>query len=251
MTEGAIYPSLAGRHVLITGGASGIGEAFVAAFASQKAKVTFLDIALDAGRNLQSRLSADTAFIECDLADIDALESSVAKARMLNGNIDVLINNAANDDRHNIEEVSPEYWDNRIAVNLRHQFFAARAVAADMRESGRGSIINLGSISWHVGLGGMSVYVTSKAAITGMTRALARELGGDRIRVNCIVPGAVRTERQVEHWLTPDAEKEIMDGQCLKKSIFPQHVASMGLFLASDDSLMCTGREYFVDAGWL
>ena len=152
MTEGAIYPSLSGRHVLITGGASGIGEAFVAAFASQKAKVTFLDIALDAGRNLQSRLSADTAFIECDLTDIDALESSVAKARMLNGNIDVLINNAANDDRHNIEEVSPEYWDNRIAVNLRHQFFAARAVAADMRESGRAvssiSVLSAGMWDW-------------------------------------------------------------------------------------------------------
>jgi len=165
------------------------------------------------------------------------------------GGIDVLVNNAGNDDRHTLEEITPAYWDERMAVNLRHMLFAAKAVAPGMKGRGGGAIINFGSISWHLGLKGLLLYETAKAGIEGMTRALARELGGDNIRVTAVVPGNVKTPRQMK-WYTPDGEAEIVAQQCLKARIAPHHVASLVLFLASDDGRMCTGHEYWIDAGW-
>ncbi len=249
----AAYPSLAGKHVLVTGGAMGIGEALVEAFALQRAQVMFIDIADEPAEALIERLSADgfhsPEFRKCDLRDIEAVRSTLADIQGETGGIDILINNAANDDRHTISEITPEHWDERIAVNLRHLFFAAQAVVPGMRRSGGGAIINLGSISWHLALADLVVYQTAKAGIEGLTRALARDLGPDNIRVNTIVPGNVQTPRQLQ-WYTPEGEAEIVAAQCLKDRIQPSDVAALALFLASDDARMCTGHEYFVDAGW-
>lgn len=249
------YPCLADRRVLITGGASGIGRAMVEAFAQQGARVALVDLDSGAARALAEELGPKCKYapaaLGCDLTDLEALRGSLASvAQELEGPVEVLVNNAANDDRHTIDEVTPEYWDQRIAVNLRHQFFCAQAVLPGMREAGKGSIINLGSVSWHLGLANMPLYVTSKAAISGMTRALARDEGVNGVRVNCLVPGAVVTERQLKLWTTPDTEARIVEDQCLKDRVMPEHVAAMALFLASDQSVMCTGHEYFVDAGW-
>jgi NAD(P)-dependent dehydrogenase (short-subunit alcohol dehydrogenase family) len=188
-------------------------------------------------------------FINADLRDIAALKRAVTQAIEALGGIDVLVNNAASDDRHGIAEVTPEYWDERIAVNLRHLFFAAQMAVPHMREAGGGVILNLGSISWHLGLENLVIYQTAKAGIEGMTRSLARELGGHNIRVNTIVPGNVETPRQAR-WYTPEGEAEIMTEQCLTERIQPADVAAMILFLASDDARMCTGHAYWVDAGW-
>ena len=248
----AVYPSLKGRLVVITGGGSGIGEGLTEAYARQGARVIFLDIAEAASRALEARLSGldpAPAFIPCDLTDLDRLKAVLAAVEAEHGPVDVLVNNAANDDRHEAVEVSPSYWDDRIAVNLRHQFFAAQAVAPAMRARGRGVILNLGSISWHLGLPQLSLYETSKAAIEGMTRALAREWGKEGVRVACIVPGNVKTERQMK-WYTPKGEAEIVAAQCLKLRIEPKDVAALALFLSSDDARAITGHEYFVDAGW-
>lgn len=252
-TARAVYPSLADKHVLITGGGAGIGEALVEAFARQGARVLFLDIVDAPSRDLVERLSAETAHVplyrHCDLRDIDAVRRTIAALEQESGGIDILINNAANDDRHSIEDITPEYWDERIAVNLRHLFFAAQAVLPGMRRAGGGAIINLGSISWHLALADLVLYQTAKAGIEGLTRALARDLGPDNIRVNTIVPGNVQTPRQMQ-WYTPEGEDEIVSAQCLKARIQPDDVAALALFLASDDARMCTGHEYFVDAGW-
>lgn len=251
----ALYPSLEDKTVIITGGASGIGAALVESFVLQGAKVAFLDLNHQAGAMLADRLSelgkhAPAAF-QCDLTDLDALQACLDEAiDALGSAVDVLVNNAANDDRHEVGQITPEYWDNRMAVNLRHQFFCIQAVLPGMKAKGYGSVINLGSISWHLGLENMPLYITAKAGISGMTRALARDLGSDGIRVNCIVPGAVKTERQMQLWTTPESEREILDQQCLNERIEPHHVAAMALFLAAEDSAMCTGHEYFVDAGW-
>lgn len=248
----ALYPSLKDRLVVVTGGGSGIGAAFTEGFARQGARVVFLDVAEADSRALEaslSGLSPAPAFINCDLKDLDRLKATFEAIAAEHGPVDVLINNAANDDRHNLAEVTPEYWDDRIGVNLRHQFFCAQAVAPAMRERGRGVILNLGSISWHLGLPDLSLYETAKAAIEGMTRALARELGVDGVRVACIVPGNVKTPRQMK-WYTPEGEAEIVAAQCLKGRIEPGDVAALGLFLASDDARFITGHEYFVDAGW-
>jgi NAD(P)-dependent dehydrogenase (short-subunit alcohol dehydrogenase family) len=249
----AIYPSLAGKRVVITGGASGIGAAMVEAFARQGAKVFFLDIADAEGRALQSKLR-DSAhppvFHRCDLTDIRAVQASFAEIEASGGAINVLVNNAANDDRHEIDAVTADYWDQRIAVNLRHQFFCAQAVSAGMRAAGGGVILNLGSISWHLALASLSIYMTAKAGIEGLTKGLARDLGRYDIRVNCIVPGAVRTPRQMQLWQSPESEAKVVAAQCLQQRIDPAHVAAMALFLASDDAARCSGREYFVDAGW-
>lgn len=248
----AQYPSLKDRLVVVTGGGSGIGAAFTEGFARQGARVVFLDVAEADSRALEaslSGLSPAPAFINCDLKDLDRLKSTFEAIAAEHGPVDVLINNAANDDRHSLAEVTPEYWDDRIGVNLRHQFFCAQAVAPAMRERGRGVILNLGSISWHLGLPDLSLYETAKAAIEGMTRALARELGVDGVRVACIVPGNVKTPRQMK-WYTPEGEAEIVAAQCLKGRIEPGDVAALGLFLASDDARFITGHEYFVDAGW-
>ena len=243
----AIYPSLAGKRVFISGGASGIGEGFVEAFAAQGAKVAFCDIAVQAGEAVAARTGAH--FFACDLADTAALAAMMAQVEQALGGIDVVINNAANDDRHSVADVTPAYWDERMAVNLRHQFFVAQAAVPAMRRAGGGAIINLGSISWHLGLPDLVIYQTAKAAIEGMTRGLARELGRDRIRVTAIIPGNVKTPRQ-EQWYTPEGEAEIVAAQCLDGRLLPADVAALALFLASDDARLITGHEYWVDAGW-
>ena len=250
--SGAVYPSLKDRVVIVTGGGSGIGAGLTEGFARQGARVAFLDIAEDAGRATEGALSGlDPApvFYRCDLTDLDALKATIERIRSEIGPVDVLVNNAANDDRHAIADVTPDYWDNRMAVNLRHQFFATQGVIEDMRKRGRGSVINLGSISWHLAIPDLSLYETAKAAIEGMTRAMARELGPDGIRVNCIIPGNVNTPRQ-EKWYTPEGEAEIVAAQCVKVRIEPKDILAMALFLASDDARACTGHGYFVDAGW-
>lgn len=243
----AIYPSLAGKRVLVTGGGSGIGAGIVEGFVRQRADVTFFDIAEENSSALAQRLGC--RFERADLTDIHASQALIARLIGEGGAFDVLVNNAANDDRHDWAEVTPAYWDERIAVNLKHQFFCAQAVIPGMRERGGGAIVNLGSISWHLGMKDIPIYQTAKAAIEGLTRALARELGPDGIRVTCVVPGNVRTPRQLQ-WYTPEGEQEIVDAQCLKGRLVPEDVAALVLFLASDDARLVTGHEYFVDAGW-
>lgn len=244
----AIYPSLKDRHVVITGGATGIGEGLVTGFARQGARVTFCDIQDDEAKALSERLAGSAhkpAYHHCDLFDLAALAGFFAQI----GPVDVLVNNAGNDDRHTLDDLTPEYWDNRIAINLRHMLFAVKAVAPGMKAKGSGAIINFGSISWHLGLKSLVIYETAKAGIEGMTKALARELGEDGIRVTCVVPGNVKTPRQMK-WYTPEGEKEIVDAQCLKGRLVPADVAALVMFLASDDARLCTGHEYWIDAGW-
>jgi NAD(P)-dependent dehydrogenase (short-subunit alcohol dehydrogenase family) len=244
----AIYPSLADRHVAVTGGATGIGEGLVTAFARQGARVSFCDVQDAAGKALAEKLAGSKHkpdYRHCDLTDLDAVARYFADI----GPVDVLVNNAGNDDRHSLEDLTPAYWDDRIAVNLRHMLFAVKAVAPGMKARGGGAIINFGSISWHLGLKGLLLYETAKAGIEGMTKALARELGEDNIRVTCVVPGNVRTPRQLK-WYTPEGEKEIVDAQALKGRLAPEDVAALVLFLSSDDARLCTGHEYWIDAGW-
>lgn len=248
----AVYPSLKDKLIIVTGGGSGIGAAFTEAFVRQGAKVVFLDVMETESRALEASLadlSPAPTFMPCDLIDLGSLKACLAEIAATHGEADVLVNNAASDDRHTLEEVTPEYWDDRIGVNLRHLYFATQAVAPAMRARGQGVILNLGSISWHLGLPDLSLYETAKAGIEGMTRALARELGGDGVRVCCIVPGNVQTPRQAK-WYTPEGEAEIVAAQCLKGRIQPHDVAALGLFLASEDARFITGHEYFVDAGW-
>jgi NAD(P)-dependent dehydrogenase (short-subunit alcohol dehydrogenase family) len=239
----ARYASLAGRDVLITGGASGIGAEMVRGFAAQGAKVHFLDIDTASGVALAAETGA--AFRTCDLRDIAALRAAVAGI----GPVDVLINNAARDDRHDLATVEPGYWRECLALNLDHQFFATQAAAPGMAARGRGAVILMGSISWMRGRPGMVGYTTAKAAINGLTRTLARELGGQGIRVNCIVPGAISTERQDRLWRTPDADRQFLEQQALKFRLDGSHVARMALFLASDEAAGCTGANFLVDAG--
>ncbi|MGO4123276.1 SDR family NAD(P)-dependent oxidoreductase [Inquilinus sp. YAF38] len=255
MTDFAHYPSLQDRAVLITGGGSGIGAALVEHFVRQGSRVVFCDIDADSSRALAERLAGEglaaPAFLPCDLRDIDALRAMVRAAEAAVGPIRVLVNNAGHDQRHSIDEVTPDYWDDRLAVNLKHQFFAVQAVRPAMREAGGGSVINFGSISWRAGMGGMPAYTTAKAAIEGLTRSLARDLGAEGIRVNCVLPGAVRTERQVKLWYTPEYVERIMAAQCLKGFVEPDDIARMVAFLASDDARMCTSQMYVVDGGWI
>jgi NAD(P)-dependent dehydrogenase (short-subunit alcohol dehydrogenase family) len=249
----AIYPSLSGKTVVITGGGSGIGASMVEAFAQQGARVFFLDVAEDDSLALQESLRGSAhppVFHRCDLRSADAIQNTFNAIAEAAGPIEILVNNAGNDDRHEIEAVTPAYWDERIAVNLRHQFFCAQAVAAGMRKLGRGVILNLGSVSWHLALPNLAIYMTAKAGIEGLTRGLARDLGDAGIRVNCIIPGAIRTPRQMELWQSPESEAKVVASQCLRLRIEPEHVARMALFLASDDASRCSGRDYFVDAGW-
>jgi NAD(P)-dependent dehydrogenase (short-subunit alcohol dehydrogenase family) len=249
----AIYPSLRDRVVFITGGASGIGAEHVTQFAAQGAKVAFVDIADDAAHALIGRIEAAghsaPLYQRCDLKDIAALQTAIADVARRLGPITVLVNNAANDQRHRFEDMTVEYWDERLATNLRHQFFAIQAVAPMMRSAGGGSIINFGSVSWHSLQGGMPAYTTAKAAVEGLTRGMARDLGPDKIRVNTVIPGWIMTERQITLWLTPDAEKNLMQVQCLKEKLAPADVTRMVLWLASDDSRMCTAQLWVVDAG--
>ena len=248
MTQFATYPSLKNEAVIVTGGASGIGASIVEHFAGQGARVGFVDLDEQAGRALAAKTGA--AFIACDLCNIEALRAAIARFERDNGPTLALVNNAARDDRHAIEEVTPEYWDERMATNLRHQFFAAQAVLPAMRQRKRGSLINMGSISWMLALGGMPAYVTAKSAIQGLTRGLARDVGADGIRANCLVPGWIMTERQVKLWLTPESEADLMAKQCLKEKLYPPDVARMALWLAADDSRMVTAQSFVVDGGW-
>ena len=253
MTNFASYPSLVDRIVFITGGATGIGASLVEHFVAEGSKVGFVDINADAGVALAARLREarnPPLFIEADLTDIAALRRSIDQVRAHFGPITVLVNNAANDMRHSIDSVTPESWDAGIAVNLKHQFFAAQAVIADMKQSAGGSIINFGSISWMLKQGGMPVYTTAKSAIQGLTRSLARDLGPFNIRVNTVVPGWVMTERQIKLWLTDAGRADIARGQCIQKELLPEHIAKMVLFLAADDSAMITAQNFHVDGGW-
>jgi NAD(P)-dependent dehydrogenase (short-subunit alcohol dehydrogenase family) len=242
----ARYASLAGRGVLITGGASGIGAEMVRGFAAQGALVHFLDIDTAGGTALAAETGA--RFAHCDVRDIPALRAAVDAAEAV-APLAVLINNAGKDDRHDLFAVEPEYWRERLALNLDHQFFATQAAARHMVTRGAGSVIMLGSISWMRGRPGMAGYTTSKAAINGLTKTLARELGPSGIRVNCIVPGAIVTERQLALWTTPEANQQFLDLQALKFRLDASHVARMALFLASDESAGCTGTNFVVDAG--
>ena len=251
----AKYPSLRDRVVLITGGGSGIGASLVEHFAKQGSQVAFFDLAVEASEALVRELSQSVEhaplFLRCDVTDIPALQAAIADVRARLGAPQVLVNNAANDDRHHWEEVTPAYWDDRMAVNLRHQFFAAQAVAAGMKAAGGGSIINLSSIAWMIPSTELTVYVTAKAAIAGMTRSLAHDLGAANIRVNCVLPGAVLTERQRRLWMPPEKIVEVMKKQSLKRELAPADVARLILFLASDDSSAITNQNHIIDGGWI
>ncbi|MBW4050518.1 MAG: SDR family oxidoreductase [Proteobacteria bacterium] len=250
----AIYPDLKGQVVLVTGGGSGIGEAIVRRFAAQQAKVAFIDIAVEPSRALVRELQAagtPVHFEPCDLTDIPALRRCVAATAKRLGPIQVLVNNAAHDERHATEEVTEAVWDSRIAVNLKQQFFCAQAVIPGMKAAGRGSIINLGSISWIIGQGGMAGYTASKSAVLGLTRSLARDFGAYGIRVNAVAPGWIMTQRQLEKWVTAESEAEIMARQCLKRRLEPAEVASFVVFLASEEASACTNQHYIVDGGWV
>jgi len=250
----AVYPSLENKVVFVTGGGSGIGAAIVEGFVRQGAKVGFVDIDETASRGLVQKLAGPgpaPRFYPGDIRQIELLRAAINAVQSDCGDIGVLVNNAARDDRHSIESVTVDFWDERIAVNLRHQFFAAQAVVDQMKRLGGGSIINFGSITWLVGDGDCPAYVTAKASITGLTRALAREFGPENIRVNCMLPGWVMTERQMRLWLTPEGERQIEDRQCLKGRLYPPDIARMALFLAADDSRMCSSQNFIVDGGWV
>jgi len=251
----ARYPSLEGRVVLITGGATGIGESMVTAFARQGARVAFFDIQDEAAKRLVDGLAAEGCiaplYLHCDLTDVAALRNSVEQVLAACGTVDVLVNNAANDQRHTIEEVTPEYWDRSMAVNLRPQFFMIQAVLPAMRKALRGSIINMSSIAWMIPSTGLPLYIAAKAAIVGLTRTLAHELGPDGIRVNAVLPGAIATEKQKRLVYTPEYKAEILESQALKREVLPEDVARLVLFLAADDSSAITNQSYVVDGGWV
>jgi NAD(P)-dependent dehydrogenase (short-subunit alcohol dehydrogenase family) len=243
----AIYPSLKGKVVLITGGASGIGAEMVAQFAAQGARTAFLDFDATGGARVAERTGA--TFLRCDLRDVAALRDAIAQVGSRLGEVQVLVNNAARDDRHGLETVEPDYWDERMATNLRHMFFCAQAVAPGMRAARAGSIINLGSVSWMKGQGGMPAYTAAKSAVRGLTRGLARDLGGDGIRVNEVVPGWVFTDRQEQLWATPEAVRDHLASQCIHQKVMPRDIARMVLWLAADDSAMVTSQYFVVDGG--
>ena len=246
----AIYPDLKDRVVIVTGGAGGIGEAITRNFAAQGSKVAFLDLDAGRGEKLQAELGEGSLFLKCDLTDIPALKAAIETARTTLGPIDVLVNNAAHDERHATLDVTEDYWDGRIAVNLKHQFFAAQAVLPDMMAKKKGAIVNLGSTSWVIGQGGMAAYTASKSAVIGLTRSLARDFGEHGVRVNAIAPGWIMTERQLALWVTPDSAREINERQCIKRSLVPDDIARVVVFMASDDAGAITNQHHIVDGGW-
>jgi NAD(P)-dependent dehydrogenase (short-subunit alcohol dehydrogenase family) len=251
----ASYPSLRDRVVIVTGGASGIGEKIVESFAHQQASVAFLDIQTGPAEQLTQRIQSEggrpPVFYRCDVTDVEALRATANTIAENFGAIDVLVNNAGNDSRHTIEEVTPEYWDRSIAVNLKHQFFLTQAVIPSMKAAGRGSIIHMSSIAWVIPSVGVPVYIAAKAGIAGLSHTLAHELGEFGIRVNCVMPGAIETERQRQLWYTEAYKAEILNNQALKRLIQPEEVARLVLFLAADDSSAITGQSYIVDGGWI
>jgi NAD(P)-dependent dehydrogenase (short-subunit alcohol dehydrogenase family) len=250
----ASYPSLRGRTAFVSGGASGLGAEFVEQLVGQGMAVGFIDVDADRGRALEERLTAGGAavrFLPCDVRDVGALQRAIAQVADELGTIRLLVNNAANDHRDRVAEMDVELWDDRIAVNVRHHFFAAQAVAPGMRDAGGGSIVNLGSISAHIDLMDLPGYITAKAGVEGLTRTLAREYGPWAIRVNCIIPGWIMTEKQLTEWVTPEAEAAIARNQCLPQKLVPADVARMLLWLAADDSRSCTAQQWVVDGGWM
>jgi NAD(P)-dependent dehydrogenase (short-subunit alcohol dehydrogenase family) len=253
-TDIAYYPDLAGKVAFVTGGASGIGAAIVAALAGQHCRTAFVDIDSAAAERLCSqldqRLGQAPLFLPCDIRDLDQLAHAIELARERLGPVEVLVNNAAHDERHSVEAVSPAYWDDRLAVNLRHYFFAAQAVLPQMQQRGGGSIINFSSTSWKIKTGNYPLYAMCKAAAHGLTRSMARDAGRHRIRINTVTPGWVMTERQLAHHLDAEGEAAIEQNQCLPGKVMPSDLAAMVLFLASDASRMCTAQEFVVDAGW-
>jgi NAD(P)-dependent dehydrogenase (short-subunit alcohol dehydrogenase family) len=257
MSSLANYPSLAGKRVFVTGGGSGIGEAIVAAFVAQGAAVAFVDIVVDASEALVARLAgalqpwqAAPVFRYCDITDIAALQQVMAALAAQLGDFDVIVNNAANDQRHQIGDVGVGYYDERIAINQRPMFFTVQAALEGMKRRGGGSIINFSSMSFHAKNPGYPIYAATKAAVTGLTRCLARDLGPHNIRVNTVTPGWVMTQRQIDLWLDEAGEAEIRRAQCLPGKLMSEDVAAMVLFLAADDSKMCTAQDFVVDAGW-
>ena len=253
-TADAIYPSLKERTVIVTGGATGIGASVVEHFAAQGSRVAFLDLDAEGAAATLERIArrglAPPLFRHCDLRDIDRLQAEMRAIAGQLGDAAVLVNNAARDDRHTVEEITPAQWDEKIAVNLKHQFFAAQAVIEGMKRIGGGSIVNFGSISWRMKSERLPVYETAKAAVEGMTRGMARELGPYNIRVNCVVPGWVMTDRQLKLWVTPESEAAMLRGQCLKTRLMPDDLARMVLWLGAQDSRMATAQMFVVDAGW-
>jgi NAD(P)-dependent dehydrogenase (short-subunit alcohol dehydrogenase family) len=251
----AHYPSLKDRVVLVTGGATGIGESIVRHFARQGSRVVFLDIQDEPAEALVEGIGGEGSpapeYVHCDLTEVEVLKAAVQGVLAKHGQVDVLVNNAANDQRHKIEDVTQEYWDRSMAVNLRPQFFTIQSVLPAMRAAGRGSIINMSSISWMIPSTGVPVYIAAKAAIVGITRTLAHELGPAGIRVNAVLPGAIATERQKQLWYTPEYKAEILVSQALKRDIGPEDVARLVLFLAADDSSAITNQSYVVDGGWV
>jgi NAD(P)-dependent dehydrogenase (short-subunit alcohol dehydrogenase family) len=250
----ATYPSLRDKVVVVTGGGSGIGAVMVELFAQQGSRVAFLDLAAAISNELVDRLRGQVPyvplFVQCDVTDIAALRAALEQAAAELGTVTVLVNNAASDDRHETADITPEYWDERMAVNLRHHFFTIQAVSAGMTSMGGGSIINISSISWMIPSTRQAAYITAKAGIVGLTRTLARELGPANIRVNCVLPGAIMTERQRRLWVTPEYAAQIHEAQALKRELVPHDVARLVLFLAADDSSAMTGQSYIVDGGW-
>ena len=250
-----IYSDLKDKKVFITGGGSGIGASIVEHFCEQGSNVFFIDINEKSSNKLVSdcknkKFSVPT-FINCDLLNIKFLQNTISKIISDNGVIDILVNNAANDERHSIDEVTEEFWNERMNINLRHYFFTVQSVKKAMIENKGGSIINIGSVSWMIGQGGMAAYTAAKSGVVGLTRSFARDLGEFNIRVNSVVPGWVMTERQIEKWLTPESEADMMKKQCLKHKLMPSDIAKTVLFFGSDQSSGCTNQVYIVDKGWL
>lgn len=250
----AVYPSLKGQSVLVTGGGQGIGAAIVRLFAAQGARVGFIDIADEPSNTLADEIRAaggTGTYQHADVTDIEALRAAIAAVRHEHGPITVLVNNAAHDQRHDFFEVTPEFFDDRVAINLKHAYFAAQAIIPDMIAAGGGSIVNIGSVSWMMGSEDLSVYATLKSAAFGLTRVLARQFGKDNIRVNCVLPGWIMTKRQLELWVTAEGEAEIYRNQCLKRKLTPEEVAKSVLFLASEESSGMTCQQIIVDGGWV
>ncbi|MCW5735799.1 MAG: SDR family oxidoreductase [Enhydrobacter sp.] len=247
MPEFASYPSLKGRAVFVSGGGSGIGASIVEHFAAQGGKVGFVDIDEPASQEIAGRTGA--LFLKCDIRDVKAYQEAIEEAASKLGTITVLVNNAAHDERHKLEDVTPEFWDDRIAVNLRHAYFAIQKVVPGMKQAGGGSIVNFSSVSYHTMTANLSVYQAAKAATIGMTRGLARDLGVHKIRLNAITPGWIMTQRQIDKWLTPEAEADLMKAQVLKEKVYPADIARMVLFLASDDSRLISAQNFVVDGG--
>lgn len=254
MGQGAIYPDLANKVAIVTGGATGIGEAIVRAFIKQGCKVGFIDIQTDFGNDLATMLSADDGqvhFVSADLSNVEALKAAIDEIRRRFGPVDILINNAAHDERHNTENVTSDYFDEKIAINLKHAFFAAQAVLPDMVAKQAGAIVNFSSISWMASMGGMAVYTAAKSAMLGLTRSLARDYGVHNIRVNAIAPGWILTDRQKKLWVTSEGEQRMLEAQCLKRWLMPEEVAKFAVFLASEEASACTSQHYVVDGGWV